>query len=78
MLLTSNVPFVSTHAIIEDNRDDGKVTVKYPCGKLGMNVTVIALTPDIVKQQLETGVFKKGAHSREAFLKDVSLMGSNQ
>jgi len=42
-----------------------------------MKVTVVALTPESMKKQLETGKFKKGAYSREAFLKDVSLMGFN-
>ena len=43
-----------------------------------MTATVVALTPESIRKQLETGKFKKGAHSREAFLKDVSLMGFNQ
>ena len=65
-------------AVIEAISDDGIITVKFPDGKLGMNATVVALTPESMKKQLETGKFKKGAHSREAFLTDVSLMGFNQ
>ena len=52
--------------------------MKFPDGKLGMNATVVVLTPESMKKQLDTGKFKKGAHSREAFLKDVSLMGFNK
>ena len=65
-------------AVIEAISSDGLITVKFPDGKLGMNATVIVLTPESMKKQLETGKFKKGAHSREAFLRDVSLMGFNQ
>ena len=65
-------------AVIEAISDDGIITVKFPDGKLGMNATVVALTPESMKKQLETGKFKKGAHLREAFLTDVSLMGFNQ
>ena len=41
--------------------------VTFPDGKLGMKAAVLALTPESMKKQLETGKFKKGAYSREAF-----------
>ena len=65
-------------ALIEAISGEGVVTVKFPDGKLGLNATVVPLTPESMKKQLEAGKFKKGAHSREAFLKEVSLMGFNQ
>ena len=43
-----------------------------------MTATVAALTPESIRKQMEAGKFKKAAHSREAFLKDVRLMGFNQ
>ena len=47
-------------AVIEAISDDGIITVKFPDGKLGMNATVVALTPESMKKQLETGKFKIG------------------
>ena len=65
-------------ALIEAISGDGIVTVKFPDGKFFLlNATVVPLTPETMKKQLEAGKFKKGAHSREAFLKEVSLMGFN-
>ena len=52
-------------ALIEAISVDGIVTVKFPDGKLGMNATVVALTPESMKKQLE------------AFLKYVSLLAFN-
>ena len=40
-------------AVIEAISDDGIITVKFPDGKLGMNATVVALTPESMKKQLE-------------------------
>ena len=65
----------NAEGMVADMSVESKVLAKFPDGKLGLNSTVVPLTPESVKKQLEAGKFKKGEHSREAFLKEVSLMG---
>ena len=63
-------------ATVQSMNDDGTASVTFANGQTGVNALVVPFNPVKMDEVLTKAKFKKsGCHSREAFLKDVTLLG---